>query len=294
MLFKQKPQEVLIYDSSWGKNSGEVLIVIEKRGIRTYVLDKVTGRWHELRSSEIATGVIRGVGAGFIVIGLSGMALTLKPVVSSEVGYRVGQITENVTAERAKQEEALKSLEKSVAEREYAAQFAASLGINNTSFSIYIPKIDAKAPILSNIDPSDEKAYAEALKIGVAHAFGSPFPGQDGATYVFAHSTNSPWNVSRYNAVFYLLRELKVEDRDEIYVFFQGKLHKYIIAEKRVVDGTDLTWLNDANSGPERLVLQTCWPPGTTWKRLVVVAYPEPITTSDVTHGIAQPVFGGI
>jgi len=42
-----------------------------------------------------------------------------------------------------------------------------------------------------------------------------------GTIFLFAHSTDAPWNIIRYNAVFYLLREL--DAGDGIIVFFLGK-----------------------------------------------------------------------
>jgi len=92
-----------------------------------------------------------------------------------------------------------------------------------------------------------------------------------------------------------LLRELKPEDQDEVYVFFKGKVHKYRITEQHVIDGDDVSWLTEAKSGPERLILQTCWPPGTVWKRLLVVAVPEKIETGHA-QGLPQDsgeVYGG-
>lgn len=138
-------------------------------------------------------------------------------------------------------------------------------------FSIHIPKIDAKANIVPNIDPSNPDEYLEALKRGVAHARGTGFPGQGNNVYLFSHSTNSPLNFSEYNAVFYLLR--KLEAKDKIYVYFLNKKYVYEVTDIVVADADDTSWLNDNEQG-ERLVLQTCDPPGTTLKRLIVIAKP--------------------
>jgi len=87
------------------------------------------------------------------------------------------------------------------------------------NFSIIIPKIGANARILSNIDASNEKIYLDALNKGVAHTLGTAFPGEGGHIFLFAHSTDYFWNVSTYNAVFYLLSKLK--NRDEVDIFYQ-------------------------------------------------------------------------
>ena len=147
------------------------------------------------------------------------------------------------------------------------------LEAKDTKFSILIPKIGANARIIANTDPADESIFKPVLEKGIAHAKGSVFPGLPGITYLFAHSTDSWWNVGRYNALFYLLKEL--QPGDEIVVFFENERHDYVVESTEIKDPNDTEYLKHAQEGPERLVLQTCWPPGTTWKRLYVVATPK-------------------
>lgn len=139
----------------------------------------------------------------------------------------------------------------------------------NTDFSIVIPKIGAVAPIVDNVDPSDSKKYLPALKKGVAHALGTKYPGQDGNTYLFAHSTDSFYNVSQFNAVFYLIG--KLDKGDEIDLFYRGEKLTYEVYDKKVVDANASQYLGKVGDG-STLTLQTCYPPGTTLKRLVVIA----------------------
>lgn len=139
----------------------------------------------------------------------------------------------------------------------------------NTTFSIVIPKIGTSAPVFANTDPFNESEYLPILKKGVAHAKYSAFPGSFGNTYLFAHSTDAFYNVGRYNAVFYLLE--KLGKGDEIYIYYNDKKYVYEVSDKKVVDPKDVFYLG--NSGKwNTLTLQTCYPPGTTLKRLVVVA----------------------
>lgn len=149
--------------------------------------------------------------------------------------------------------------------------YEASINNLDPYFSISIPKIDAKANIISNVDPNNSEEYLNVLKKGVAHSKGTNFPGQGKTIYLFSHSTNSPLNFSEYNAVFYLLR--KLEAKDKIYVYFLNKKYVYEVTEKLIVDSSDTSWLNDNGRG-ERLVLQTCDPPGTSLNRLIIVAKP--------------------
>jgi len=136
-------------------------------------------------------------------------------------------------------------------------------------FSVVITKIGANARILPNIDVSDEDAYLEALKSGVAHAMGTAFPGEGGHVFLFAHSTDYFWNVGNYNAVFYLLH--KLEKGDEINLFFKGQRFKYRVVEKSIVNPDQVEYLT-RKTNREFVTLQTCWPPGTTLKRLLVFA----------------------
>ncbi len=303
-LFAPKPISGVIYDASWGLSHGEVLIVTSSGFTYTLPYEKFLEVKDQLLASDVGIGFARGVGAGLITLGVSGAVLTARPIVSAELGYRlqstaktISQATENKQYEEAMlaQADALRLSQEAFKAREFTSKFAQEVGVTNTDFAIYIPKIDARAPIHANIDPAIEDTYLAALKTGVAHAYGSSLPGKPGATYIFAHSTNGPWNVTKYNAVFYLLRELKVEDKDEIYVFFQGKVHKYRVTEKHVIEGDDISWLANSGTGDERLILQTCWPPGTAWKRLIVVATPEKIDTgfASVAPETNSEVYGG-
>ncbi len=143
----------------------------------------------------------------------------------------------------------------------------------DTNFSITIPKIGASAKVYPNIDPLSAPEYLPVLQKGIAHAKGSVFPGLSGNVYLFAHSTDNWWNVGRYNAIFYLLKNLSAGD--EVIVFFENRRHDYVISKSVIVDANDTSYISREQSGGEQLVLQTCWPPGTTWKRLVVVANPK-------------------
>jgi sortase A len=137
------------------------------------------------------------------------------------------------------------------------------------NFSIVIPKIGANAKVVADVDTLSEAVYLEALKKGVAHAAGTAYPGEGGHVFLFAHSTDYFWNVGTYNAVFYLL--YKLEKRDEVNLFYQGHRYRYQVIDKAVVDPSQVEYLT-RKTNKEFLTLQTCWPPGTTLKRLVVFA----------------------
>jgi sortase A len=137
----------------------------------------------------------------------------------------------------------------------------------SADFGIVIPKIGANAKVIPEVDAGQPKIYLEALKSGVAHARGAAYPGEIGNLYLFAHSAGNFWEINRLNAVFYLLKELVHGDAEEI--FYQGKRFTYIVYEKKIVGGEEGQRVTEGADFP-KLTLQTCWPPGTTWRRLLV------------------------
>lgn len=137
------------------------------------------------------------------------------------------------------------------------------------NFGIIIPKIGANAKIIPNVDASNEPVYLDALQKGVAHVLGTAFPGEGGHIFLFAHSTDYFWNVGSYNAIFYLL--YKLEANDEVDLFYKGQRYVYRIIDTKIVDPSEVVYLT-RKTNKEFLTLQTCWPPGTTLKRLLVFA----------------------
>ncbi len=137
-----------------------------------------------------------------------------------------------------------------------------------TTDGITIPSLFIDEPVIYNVDPNNETAYLAALKKGIAHASGTAFPGHGGLGYYFAHSS-TPAFVKQFNAVFYLLDKLALGD--EIYIFHDGQRYDYQVYTKQITDPNDLSFLHRTYP-METIVLQTCWPPGTTSKRLLVFA----------------------
>lgn len=133
---------------------------------------------------------------------------------------------------------------------------------------ITIPKIKAQAPLIFNVDPWNENTYQKALKKGVAHAKGTPLPGETGRSFIFAHSSGNPLDVTRYNTVFLKLGELKIGDRIEIKR--NGKIYGYKVTQIKNVWPSEVSYLKDTKQ--DGIVVQTCWPIGTAFKRLLVFA----------------------
>lgn len=138
--------------------------------------------------------------------------------------------------------------------------------IDNT-FKIFIPKINLESDIVPNVDTTSEDIYKQKLQYGVAHANGSYFPGQKGPVFLFAHSTDTIARILEYNAKFFDVN--KLEAGDSVQVHFRGKDYQYIITKKEIINPDDLELIRNSNAN---LILQTCWPLGTDWQRLVLYA----------------------
>lgn len=188
-----------------------------------------------------------------IFVGTTILLLIYWPVINEELKYSFDQMTH-----------VRYSLD-----TEVEGSFDKSLIVPNTDFSIAIPKIAAVAPVIDDVDPLNKSEYLRALREGVAHARGTAYPGERGNVYIFAHSTDTFYNVNQYNAVFYLLG--KLSKGDEIYIYYQGIKIKYLVEQVKVVSPSDIHYLT-GNTDENTLTLQTCYPPGTTIDRLIVIA----------------------
>lgn len=226
------------------------------------------------RSEKIKFLVLRSIGNFLVLLSIYGVIATFGPALTFEVKYRLKQArgveytVADLTGDTDTQPDNAMTFGQLL-----SGETKQSIVPTDTNFSIVIPKIGASARIIPNVDPSDPEVFRPALMKGVAHAKGTVFPGLPGNTYIFAHSTDAWWNVGRYNAVFYLLKDLK--PGDEIVIFFEGIRHNYVAEKTFVADPSEVSYLVNSQGGPEQLVLQTCWPPGTTWKRIFVIAKPK-------------------
>lgn len=140
-------------------------------------------------------------------------------------------------------------------------------------YFIQIPKILAFSKVVENVSPFDQSEYLKILKQNlVAQSKESDKPGSGNGkmTYVFAHSSTSELEDIRSNAVFYLLGELEIGDL--INLKYHGQEYKYKVYEKKVVSPKQLEYLNYHDENKEVLILQTCWPIGTDWNRLLIFA----------------------
>ncbi|PIU03963.1 hypothetical protein COT44_00345 [Candidatus Shapirobacteria bacterium CG08_land_8_20_14_0_20_39_18] len=201
------------------------------------------------------------LGKFLMVIGLLGLTGYLSPMLAAEANYRLSPAPSLVEAVNLSVTETSKTTA--------APQ----------NFSLAIPKIHLSTPVVANVDPYNEKEYEVSLKKGVAQAKGTAFPGQRETIYIFGHSSSFLWDNNPYGAAFYLLDKLNKDD--QIVLTYNDKIYSYKVSDKKIIEGRDFSFLTLENT--EKLVLQTCWPPSTNWKRLVVIADPvESMAVSDI------------
>lgn len=211
---------------------------------------------------------IRFLGNALFLAGIIGFIFMLGPLISAETIYRLDKIK---GVKRTVPNVIISSSSDSGSANFGSLEAPSENSIIpvSTEYGIVIEKINANARIIQGVNPASEKEYVKALSLGVAEALGSTPPGQPGNLYLFSHSTDAPWNIVRLNAVFYLLKELEPGDR--VIVFYQNKRFDYVIFDKRVVEANDVSYLTNRYDTPV-LTLQTCDPPGTLLKRLIVRA----------------------
>jgi LPXTG-site transpeptidase (sortase) family protein len=179
------------------------------------------------------------IGTGMMVVAVMGLVWTFYPIVAEEIRYRLG--TEQAVIEPI-----------------------------NSGYVLSIPSIRIRAQVIAGVDPFKPKVYLEALQHGVAQASGSALPGQTGTQFLFAHSSEAPWRMTRDNTAFYRLN--RVKPGDEIMVSYQGMIYHYRVKELKNVWPNEVSYL--VNNRTNQLILQTCTPIGTDWKRLLVFAEP--------------------
>lgn len=217
--------------------------------------------------------------AGYLVFfaGLIGFVFMLGPLVKAEASYRIDRV---LGVKRTVPRIVTSPPQPASGSAEPQSQGGplnfsnVSASENNiipvsTEYGIVIEKINANARIIPNVNPGNEREYLTALQQGVAAALGSTLPGQPGNLYLFSHSTDAPWNIVRFNAVFYLLRELEPGDR--VIIFYKNRRYDYVVFDKTIAKPDDVSYLTNKYEFPV-LTLQTCDPPGTLLNRLIIRA----------------------
>lgn len=140
----------------------------------------------------------------------------------------------------------------------------------STEFGLIIPKINVNVPVVADVNGDVARVYFQKLKDGVAHFKDTAKPNQIGNTVIFGHSSAIPGITATPHAETFLLLD-KLKKGDQIIVYYQGQPYIYAVDSVKSKSDDSLDILEPTNIST--LTLFTCWPPGTDFKRMVVVSH---------------------
>jgi len=140
--------------------------------------------------------------------------------------------------------------------------------IYNKPNSVVISKIEVEAPIIIP-KSSSQVDILLALKKGVAMNPDSVKPGKNGTTVISGHSSPNLTYSGNYNTVFSLLN--KLDSGDKITIYFKKQRFIYLV-ENKYIFYPDEAVLPPEDKTKSTLILMSCWPVGTNWKRIAVEA----------------------
>jgi len=138
---------------------------------------------------------------------------------------------------------------------------------------IGIKKINVEVPMIWS-QSADEKAMLKDLESGVNHYPKSAAPGQNGNAVISGHSSNYFWIKGDYNYIFKDLNNLEPGDViTATTIQKNGRIitYNYKISDKFVTSPDDERIFEEIDELPT-ITLSTCWPLGTTFRRLIVKA----------------------
>lgn len=137
------------------------------------------------------------------------------------------------------------------------------------SFSLIVPKLNINVSVAENVDSQRRENFEPYLQKGVAQARGTALPNEPGNVFIFGHSSDYPWINNPYSTIFTGINELKPEDK--IFLIYKDNLYTYRTVKHDIVNPQELSYLYPNKNG-NKLYLQTCWPIGTDWQRIIVTA----------------------
>lgn len=135
-----------------------------------------------------------------------------------------------------------------------------------------ISKIGVSVPIVFGISDNIKDIYNN-LSRGVVHYSLSPKPGEKGASIILGHSSDYLWKKNVYGSVFALLGKLAPGDRLRVQ-YDNGTVLTFEVKQSLIfAPFSKDSRLEKIEGGTDSsLVLVSCWPVGTAYKRIAVEA----------------------
>jgi LPXTG-site transpeptidase (sortase) family protein len=156
--------------------------------------------------------------------------------------------------------------------KDNAAKVFEQMALLPSDNRVVIERIGKDVPLVSVPNHQNWNQLEEFIQKGlqngaVVHPI-SREPGTFGNFFVTGHSSYYKWDKGRYKDMFALLHEVK--EGDIVKVYWEGREYRYKLYEKRVIDPTETSVLNQPNNH-SIITLMTCTPIGTNKKRLILV-----------------------
>jgi LPXTG-site transpeptidase (sortase) family protein len=136
--------------------------------------------------------------------------------------------------------------------------------------TLRIDAIGVNAPIIFNTGNNTDVIF-KSLEQGVVHYSQTTKPGTPGVSLLLGHSSSYPWYKGHYGSVFALLPKLKTGDVISVQ-YSDGRLFSYKVTKSIIFnpfDAQDILTKPDIENG---IILVSCWPVGTSLKRLAIEA----------------------
>lgn len=131
-----------------------------------------------------------------------------------------------------------------------------------SSYNIAIPDLKIKDAVV--------KIGSQDLNQSLIHYGGTGLPGEYGSAVIFGHSILPIfYDPTSYKAIFSTLPTLK--EGAKIIVHYDGIEYNYEVIDKYITEPTDVSVLEQRYDN-SYLTLVSCYPPGTYYKRIVVIA----------------------
>lgn len=137
---------------------------------------------------------------------------------------------------------------------------------------LVIDSLGVDAPLVFNVSADNKQIY-DNLENGIVHYSITPKPSQPGVSVVLGHSSAYPWYRGEYGSVFALLGRLKPGEK--FYVQYEdGRTFVFQMKQAIVFNpfAADTRLAELGNSDKPTIILISCYPVGTNYRRIAVQA----------------------
>lgn len=143
--------------------------------------------------------------------------------------------------------------------------------VQSKDYVLVIPALGVKAPIVLEKSTDPDQIF-NRLEEGVVHYNDSPLPGEPGVSLILGHSSAYPWYKGQYGSVFALLN--KLQPGETFTVQNGSRTLTYKVTGSLVFHpfSKDKSIQQFEQASGSNIILVSCWPVGTNFKRIAVKA----------------------